>query len=162
MESRISWDHYFLLMAKVAATRATCFSDPKGAVIVSNKNIVSTGYNGAPSGIKDCKYGYGVCLKREMGFEHGTGHHVCRASHAEANAIIQAAKNGISINEGTLYSTHKPCHECAKLIINSGIKKVVYIHDYAGTDCLELFGEAGIRCVHVVDFDLQKMLNQIK
>lgn len=162
MSDRICWDHYFMLMAKIAASRTTCFSDPKGAIIVVNKNIVSTGYNGAPSGAKDCKYGYGECYKRKLGFGHGTGHHVCKASHAEANAIIQAAKNGIAINGGTLYSTHKPCHECAKLIVNSGIKKIYYLHDYAETDCIEMFNETGIRCIHVSNFDLDKMLSQIK
>ncbi|MDF2615442.1 MAG: deoxycytidylate deaminase [Sedimentibacter sp.] len=161
MEERISWDNYFLLISKVVSSRATCFSEPKGAVIVVNKNIVSTGYNGAPSGIKDCKYGYKECKKRSLGYGHGTGHHICLASHAEANAIDHAAKNGISINGGTLYCTHKPCSECAKHIINSGIIRVVYINEYE-SNAFELFNEAGIDCVKSKDFDLIEMLNQIK
>ncbi len=159
---RISWDDYFLMISKVVASRNTCFSDPKGAVIVVNKNIASTGYNGAPSGVPDCKYCLGECYKRKLGFEHGTGQHVCRGAHAEANAIVQAAKNGTPIYGGTLYTTHKPCHDCAKLIINSGIKKIVYLHDYAGTDCLELFAAARIRCTHNTSFNLEEMLKQIK
>ena len=139
-----SWTSYFLDMAQMAATRTTCLSPAKGAVIVKNKSIVSTGYNGAPRGVPDCKYQRGECIKRRKGYEHGTGHHVCLAAHAEANAIAQAARTGVAIEGSTMYCTHKPCRECAKLIINSGIIEVVYIEDYPN-DSEELFHDAGVR-----------------
>ena len=127
------------------SSRSTCFSDPKGAVIVNEGCIISTGYNGAPSGIDDCKNDIGECYKRKLGYKSGEGNHVCIAVHAEANAIILAAKQGVRISNATLYCTHKPCNDCAKLIINSGIKEVVYVNEYPGTNSHEMFGKVGIR-----------------
>ena len=144
MSKKLSWDEYYLLIAKVISTRSTCFSPAKGAVIVANKSIVSTGYNGAPKGIADCKYDIGFCKKKKEGFASGEGHHVCLALHAEANAIVQAAKNGIKIENATMYCTHKPCFDCAKLIINSGISKIIYEFDYPDNSSVEIMQQVHI------------------
>ena len=142
--SRLPWHSYFLNIAQIASSRSTCFSPPKGAVIVVNKNIIATGYNGAPRGIKDCKYDIKKCRKRDLGFEHGTGHHECLATHAEANAIVQAARTGAKTEGATLYCTHQPCPDCAKLIINAGIAEVYWTEDYP-SNSTELFKQARIK-----------------
>ena len=113
-----------------------------GAVIALNKRILTTGYNGASSGVKSCKE-RGVCLRRELGIPSGTRHEVCYATHAEQNAIIQAARLGLS--GATLYCTHQPCVICAKMIINSGIKRIVYREGYPDEFSLQLLGEAGVQ-----------------
>lgn len=149
MKERPSWDEYFMNIAEITAKRATCFSAEKGAVIVVNKRIIATGYNGAPKGIKNCVYDIGQCRKRSLGYGHGEGHHECLAVHAEANAILSAATLGIKIEGGTLYCTHSPCEECAKLIINSGIKNIYYRHLYESKLSNELFKEANIAIVQI-------------
>lgn len=127
---RESWQEYFMKIAFIVSNRSTCLSAPKGAIIVKDKRIIATGYSGAPAGIKDCKYGYGFCNKRKLGFRSGEGHNYCLAVHAEANAILQAASLGIPVNDTIMFCTHKPCFDCFKLIINSGIKKIYYHEDY--------------------------------
>ena len=144
MLEKPKWPTYFLEIAKQVSTRTTCLSPGKGAVIVINKRIIATGYNGAPSNTKDCKYDTGMCYKRSLGFGSGEGHDKCKAIHAEINAILQAARQGISIEGAEMYCTHKPCSECAKLIVNSGIVKVTYLEDYPN-DSEELFHEAQIK-----------------
>ena len=139
------WDKRFMEIAHTVASWSSCFQANRqiGAVIAKNKRIMTTGYNGASSGIKSCKE-KGCCLRREMGIESGTRHELCYATHAEQNAIIQAARMGICIDGATLYCTHQPCAICAKMIINSGITRVVYEAGYPDDFSLELFKEAGV------------------
>ena len=142
-EERPTWDEYFMSIAKSAATRSTCISSGKGAAITVENHIVALGYSGAPAGVESC-YEKGYCVKREKGFSHGTGHEVCLAVHAEMNAILSAARIGVKINGGTIYCTHKPCSFCAKLIINSGIKRVVYAEEYASQSTDDMLKEAQV------------------
>ena len=138
------WDVRFMKMAHVIATWTSCNTPGRaiGAVIVKDKRIMTTGYNGAPAGLKTCKE-RGECLRRKLGIASGTRAEVCYAIHAEQNAIIQAAKLGVSIDGATLYCTHQPCSVCARMIINAGIKRVVYQEGYPDDFTLELFAEAG-------------------
>ena len=112
-------------LAELVASWSSCYQENRhvGAVIVKNKRVLTTGYNGASSGIKSCVE-RGTCLRRELNIESGTRHEICYGTHAEQNAIIQAAKLGICIDGGTLYCTHQPCVICAKMIINAGIKRI--------------------------------------
>ena len=139
------WDARFMEIAHSVATWSSCFQENRqvGAVIAKNKRIMTTGYNGASSGIKSCKE-KGVCLRRELNIESGTRHEICYATHAEQNAIIQAARMGICIDGATLYCTHQPCSICTKMIINSGITRVVYDEGYPEKFSLDLFAEAGV------------------
>lgn len=133
-------------VADLVASWSSCFQENRqvGAVIALNKRILTTGYNGASSGVKSCKE-RGVCLRRELGIPSGTRHEVCYATHAEQNAIIQAARLGLSVDGATLYCTHQPCVICAKMIINSGIKRIVYREGYPDEFSLQLLGEAGVQ-----------------
>lgn len=139
------WDDRFIDVANLVASWSSCFQQNRqvGAVIAKNKRILTTGYNGASSGIKSCKE-KGSCLRRELNIASGTCHEICYATHAEQNAIIQAARMGIAIEGATLYCTHQPCVICAKMIINSGIARVVYQQGYPDKFSLELFEEAGV------------------
>ena len=139
------WDIRFMEMAKVVSTWTSCFAPGRaiGAVIVKDKRIMTTGYNGAPQGLRTCRE-RGECMRERLGIASGTRAELCYAIHAEQNAIIQAAKLGINIDGGTLYCTHQPCSVCAKMIINAGIKRVVYEQGYPDEFSLEIFGEAGI------------------
>ena len=121
------WDNRFMDMALVVSEWSSCYQDNRhvGAVIVKDKRILTTGYNGAPAGIKRCTE-KGECLRKKLNIPSGTRHELCYAVHAEQNAIAQAAKQGISVAGATLYCTHQPCVICAKMIINSGISKVFY------------------------------------
>jgi len=111
-------------------------------VVTRNKRILTTGYNGASSGIVSCKE-KGFCMRKQLNIPSGTRHELCYAVHAEQNAIIQAAKIGVSLEGATMYCTHQPCAICTKMIINSGIKRVVYKEGYPDEFSLELFQEAG-------------------
>ncbi len=143
---RPSLDEYFMKIAKVVATRSTCLRQKVGAVIVKDKRILATGYNGAPSGLPHCdEVG---CMRERLKVPSGERQELCRGVHAEQNAVIQAAKFGISVDGATLYSTHCPCITCAKIIINAGIKKVVYGKEYADKNGLKLLEEAGIEVVY--------------
>ena len=139
------WDKRFMDIAGVIAEWASCYRPDRkiGAVIVKNKRIMTTGYNGAPAGVKTCKE-RGECLRTKLGIASGTRHEICYATHAEQNAIIQAAKLGVSIDGATLYCTHQPCGVCAKMIINAGIIRVVYKSGYPDDFALEMFREAGV------------------
>jgi len=140
--SRPTWDQYFMKLAWLVAERSTCVRHHVGAVIVRDKRILTTGYNGAASGIKDClELG---CLRNAMNIPSGTRHEICRAIHAEQNAIIQAGTHGINIKGGTLYCTHSPCILCAKMIANAKIKRVVMCIEYPDESFKALFDEAGI------------------
>lgn len=139
------WDARFMEMAEVIAGWASCYQKDRkiGAVIVKNKRIVTTGYNGAPAGIKTCVE-RGECLRKKLGIASGTKHEICYAIHAEQNAIIQAAKLGSSIDGATLYCTHQPCVICAKMIVNSGITRVVYKHGYPDEFAVQMLTEGGV------------------
>ena len=139
------WDARFLKMAQEVATWSSCYQDNRqvGAVIAKNKRILTTGYNGASSGIVSCK-DRGECIRRKLGIASGTKHEICYATHAEQNAIIQAARMGVSIDGATLYCTHQPCVICAKMIINSGIVRIVYKSGYPDEFALQLLHEAGV------------------
>ena len=139
------WDARFLKMAQEVATWSSCYQDNRqvGAVIAKNKRILTTGYNGASSGIVSCK-DRGECIRRKLGIASGTKHEMCYATHAEQNAIIQAARMGVSIDGATLYCTHQPCVICAKMIINSGIVRIVYKSGYPDEFAMQLLHEAGV------------------
>lgn len=126
--ARPSWDEYFTEMAKLVAKRSTCLRRKVGAVLVKDKRILATGYNGAPSGLAHC-IDIG-CLREKLNIPSGERHELCRALHAEQNAILQAAQYGISVKGATLYNTNQPCAICAKMIINAGIKEVNIIEGY--------------------------------
>ena len=140
------WDVRFMKMAYLIAEWTSCYMEGRsiGAVIVKDKRIMTTGYNGAPQGMKTCKE-RGECLRRKMGIPSGTRAEVCYAIHAEQNAILQAAKLGISIDGATLYCTHQPCSVCAKMIVNAGIRRVLYEQGYPDAFSLEIFAEAGVQ-----------------
>jgi len=139
------WDKRFMEMAELVSTWSSCFQENRhvGAVITKNKRILTTGYNGASSNVLSCKE-KGKCLRKELNIPSGTRHEVCYAVHAEQNAIIQAAKLGVSVDGATLYCTHQPCSICAKMIINSGINRVVFKEGYPDEFSMELFNEAGV------------------
>ena len=139
------WDKRFMEMARLVATWSSCYQENRhiGAVIVKNNRILTTGYNGAPQGVKSCVE-KGECLRRKLNIASGTKQELCYAVHAEQNAIVQAARQSVNIDGATLYCTHQPCIICAKMIINSGIRRVVYEHGYPDDYSLELFAEAGV------------------
>ncbi|HIU20168.1 MAG TPA: cytidine/deoxycytidylate deaminase family protein [Candidatus Limiplasma stercoravium] len=139
------WDKRFMKMARLISEWSSCYVEGRsiGAVIVKDKRIMTTGYNGAPAGLKTCRE-RGECLRRKMGIASGTRAEVCYAIHAEQNAILQAAKLGICIDGATLYCTHQPCSVCAKMIVNTGIRRVVYKYGYPDAFSLEIFDEAGV------------------
>jgi len=135
-------DEYFLRIASVVAERSTCLRHHVGAVAVKDKHILSTGYNGAAAGLKDClELG---CLRDELNITSGTRHEICRAIHAEQNVIIQAALHGVSLEGATIYCTHSPCVLCAKMLANARIKRFVTFGSYADTAFTDLFKEANI------------------
>jgi len=135
-------DEYFLRIASVVAERSTCLRHHVGAVAVKDKHILSTGYNGAAAGLKDClELG---CLRDELNITSGTRHEICRAIHAEQNVIIQAALHGVSLEGATIYCTHSPCVLCAKMLANARIKRFVTFGSYADTVFKDLFKEANI------------------
>jgi dCMP deaminase len=140
--ARPSLDEYFLKIASVVAERATCRRHHVGAVAVRDNHILSTGYNGAAAGVRDClELG---CLRDEMKIPSGTRHEICRGIHAEQNAIIQASLHGVSLEGAIIYCTHSPCILCAKMLSNSRIKRFVTYGKYADEAFLELFKETGI------------------
>ena len=139
------WDVRFMNMAETVAEWSSCFQQNRhvGAVVVKDKRILTTGYNGASSGIESCAE-RGECLRRVRNIASGTMQEVCYAVHAEQNAIIQAAKLGVSLEGATMYVTHQPCVICTRMIINSGIKRIVYLHPYPDEFSLKLIDEAKI------------------
>jgi dCMP deaminase len=133
-------------MAKLTAERSTCLRRQVGAVIVQDRQIVATGYNGAPKGIAHCDE-KGGCLREKLKIPSGERHELCRALHAEQNAIIQAATSGQSIEGATIYITHQPCVICAKMIINAGIRKIIVADGYPDAFAVEILAEAGLKIV---------------
>ena len=140
--TRLDTDEYFLKIASVVAERSTCRRHHIGVVVVKNKHILTTGYNGAPSGLKDClELG---CLRDELNIPSGTRHEICRGIHAEQNAIVQAGLHGVNLEGGTVYCTHTPCVLCAKILVNAKIKRFVSFSRYNDKAFIGLFKEAGI------------------
>ena len=139
---RPSWDDYFMEITQLVKSRSTCIRRKVGSVLVKDKHILTTGYNGAPKGVTHCiKSG---CLREKMSIPAGQRHEICRGLHAEQNAIIQAAAHGVNISGADLYSTTLPCLICAKMIINAGICRVFYGEGYPDQLAESFFHEAGI------------------
>lgn len=145
-KQRPSWDEYFMGMAKLTSQRSTCLRRKVGTVIVKDKHIVATGYNGAPRGLSHCAE-LGGCLREQLKVPSGQRHELCRALHAEQNAIIQAATLGQSIEGASIYITHQPCSICSKMIINAGIERIVVDEGYPDELATKLLAEAGIKVV---------------
>ncbi len=142
---RPSWDEYFMGITDLVASRATCTRRKVGAVLVKEKRILCSGYNGAPAQVPHCRET--GCLREQLNVPSGEKHELCRGVHAEQNAIIQAAFHGISVNGSVLYCTNQPCSICAKMIINAGIKKVYYRDGYDDPLSLEMFDQANVDLV---------------
>ena len=143
MGARPSYDEYFMEMAHVVKKRSTCLRRKVGAILVKDKHILSTGYNGAPKGLKHCsEVG---CLRENMGIPSGQRHELCRGLHAEQNAIIQAAVFGISIKGSILYCTNTPCIVCVKMLINAGVEEIVYSGDYPDELAKKMLSESKIK-----------------
>jgi len=144
---RPSWEKYFMDIAILVAKRSTCLRRAVGALIVKDKRILATGYNGAPSGIRHCaEVG---CLRETMNIKSGQRHELCRGIHAEQNAIIQAAYHGVQIKDASLYCTNLPCSICTKMIINAGIKKIFYKEGYADELSKDMLAEAKIEVIQL-------------
>lgn len=140
---RPSWDEYFMKIAHIVKERSTCLRRKVGAVLVKDRHILSTGYNGAPKGLPHCaEVG---CLRQQLNIPSGQRHEICRGVHAEQNAIIQAAVFGVSTRGATLYVTDFPCSICAKIIINAEIKEIVYDSEYEDPISRQLLEQAGIK-----------------
>ncbi len=139
---RPSWHEYFMDITRLVARRSTCMRRHVGALLVKDKNILATGYNGTPTGITHCDVT--GCLREQLKVPSGERHELCRGLHAEQNAIIQAARHGVNISDSTLYCTNSPCIICTKMLINAGIRQVVYLEGYADRLSLEMLAEAQI------------------
>lgn len=149
MNSRLSWDHYFINIAYDVAIRSNCHRRQIGALIVKDRRILSTGYNGSVEGTRDClELG---CLRDELKIPSGTKQEICRAVHAEQNALMQCARFGIGCEGATLYTTTSPCTICAKLIANSGIKRIVYASEYSDVEAVNIFAQKGIIYTYIMD-----------
>ena len=141
-DNRPSWDEYFMDITRRVATRSTCLRRAVGAILVHDKRIIASGYNGGPSGLAHC-LDIG-CLREKLGIPSGPQHELCRGIHAEQNAIIQAARYGVSIEGSVLYCTTQPCTQCTKMLINAGITEIVYAEGYPDDLARELLEESGI------------------
>lgn len=147
MMDRPSWDHYFMEIARLVSSRSTCLRRRVGAVIVKDKRILATGYNGPPSGITHCDVT--GCLRERLGVPSGERHELCRGLHAEQNAIIQAALHGVSVKGAVMYTTTFPCIICTKMLINAGISRVYYAEGYPDELSRQMLEEAGVETVRV-------------
>ncbi len=143
---RPTWDQYFIEITHLVSTRSTCMRRKVGALLVKDRNILATGYNGAPSGIRHCEEV--GCLREQMNVPSGERHELCRGLHAEQNAIIQAARHGINIEGSTLYCTTMPCIICTKMLINAGIRRIVYNEGYSDQLASQMLEEVDIEVVH--------------
>ncbi len=142
---RPGWNEYFMKIAEDVSTRSTCIRRSVGAIIVKDKRILSTGYNGAPVGIEHCTEE--TCLRTKYNVPSGERHELCRGLHAEQNAIIQAALHGVSIKDAVIYITHQPCSICTKMLINSGINKIICKFPYNDPFAAEMIKESGIKFI---------------
>lgn len=140
--ARPDWDSYFMEIAFLVAKRSTCLRRTVGALIVKNKRILATGYNGTPSGITHCDVK--GCLREQLKVPSGQRHELCRGLHAEQNALLQASLHGVSLEGGILYCTNQPCSICAKMLINAGITEVIMAEGYPDELAMEFLDEAGI------------------
>jgi len=145
--NRLPWDEYFMQIAVLVAERSTCIRKKVGAVIIRDKHILATGYNGAPKGLPHCsEVG---CLREKLGIPSGERVEMCRGIHAEQNALVQAARFGISLEGGVCYTTLQPCVTCTKLLVNSGISKVIFKEGYAD--------KLGEEIMHQTDVEIVKL-----
>ena len=142
---RPTWDEYFMNLARQAATRSTCLRRQVGAVLVRDKRVLATGYNGSPRGVAHC-LDIG-CLRDQLGIPSGERHELCRAIHAEQNAIIQAAVHGVGVDNAILYTTLHPCILCAKMLINCGVHEIHYAEGYPDELSASMIAEAGVRLI---------------
>lgn len=141
--ARPPWEEYFMEIARVVATRSSCLRRQVGAVVVKNRQILATGYNGVPRGLRHCDER--GCLRQQLGVPSGERHELCRGLHAEQNAIVQAAYHGVAINGAEVYSTHQPCVVCAKMLVNADIVAVYFSGSYPDPLAMEVFEEAGTK-----------------
>ncbi len=139
---RPSWDEYFMEMAEIVKTRSTCLRRQVGAVVVKDKRILASGYNGAPTGLEHCEET--GCLRKQLGIPSGERHELCRGLHAEQNSIIQASLHGVKLEGATIYVTIQPCVVCTKMIINAGISRLVFKRNYPDELSRQLLEESGI------------------
>ncbi|HOT44729.1 MAG TPA: cytidine/deoxycytidylate deaminase family protein [Spirochaetota bacterium] len=146
---RPGWDDYFMKLAEDVSTRSTCIRRSVGAIIVKDKRILSTGYNGAPTDISHCTEE--TCLRTKFNVPSGERHELCRGLHAEQNAIIQAAYHGVSIKDATIYITHQPCSICTKMLINAGIRTIICKSPYRDPLADEMINESGIELILIGD-----------
>ncbi len=144
--NRLSWDEYFMEITELVSRRSTCLRRRVGALLVRDRQILTSGYNGAPRGLPHCEEV--GCLRDAQSIPSGERHELCRGLHAEQNAIIQAATHGVSLKGSTLYTTTHPCIICTKMIINAGIHRVVYREGYADELAGEMLDQAGIIMDH--------------
>lgn len=144
ISQRPDWDTYFLRIAQLVAQRSTCLRRQVGAVIVRENRLLATGYNGAPNNVAHCFQLPGGCLREARNIPSGERQELCRGLHAEQNAMLQAAAFGVSLKGGECYCTHQPCVTCAKMLINAGIKRVVFLGDYPDELSREILKEAKI------------------
>ena len=143
MNGRPSWDRYFMDIATMVATRSTCLRRSVGAIAVSNRRILATGYNGTPKGLRHC--GEVGCIRQELNIPSGQRHELCRGLHAEQNCIIQAAVHGVQLEGSTIYCTFQPCVVCAKMLINAGIVEIVYENGYPDEMSVSMLAEAHVK-----------------
>lgn len=144
---RLSWDEYFMKIANLVSQRSTCLRRQVGCVIVRDKRILATGYNGAPSNLKHCEEV--GCLRNKLKIPSGERQELCRGLHSEQNAIIQAALMGVSLKDAELYCTHQPCVLCAKMLINAGINKIIFTGSYPDKLALSLLKEARVKLIRI-------------
>lgn len=145
---RPSWDEYFMEITHVVAKRSTCLRRRVGAVVVRDKRILTTGYNGAPMGLPHCEEA--GCLRQQLNIPSGQRQEICRGLHAEQNAIIQGSLHGVGLQGATIYCTTFPCVTCAKMIINTGIRRLVYSESYPDDFSEGFFRDAGVEIVRFV------------
>lgn len=152
-----SLEEYYMMMAFVAASRANCLNRAVGSILVTpdGGSVTATGYNGVPRGLPHCQ----TCRRRDEGFGPGEGLHRSRATHAEANVIVQAAKYGRKTEGCTMYVTDMPCSDCCKLIINSGIAKVYYCEEYPGSEAGKILIDSGIE---IQKMEKSKIINMLE
>lgn len=149
MNARPSWDEYFMSIARLVSGRSTCLRRNVGAIIVKDRRILATGYNGAPAGLPHCDVT--GCVRQRLAIPPGERHELCRGIHAEQNAIIQSANYGTGISGATIYTTHHPCTVCSKMIINAGITRVVTDDRYPDELAPDMLAEAGVQVVTLED-----------
>lgn len=142
---RPSWDEYFMTIAHQVATRSTCLRRKVGAVLVREKRLLATGYNGAPRNVSHCRES--GCLRQQMSVPSGERHELCRGLHAEMNSLLQAAEHGVRIAGADIYCTNQPCSLCAKMLINVGIETIYAAETYPDSLALDMLEEAGVRLV---------------